>query len=151
MIRALVHDSAIEVAGHAGDGITAMVLAHEPEPDVMILDLNMPGLDGAGVLERLRAELPEIRALVMTADESPEAVLDVVGAAGFLSKGTTGRELRQAVITTYGGGSVGTPALAGHLLRDDSSGRRAGRGPGRAPAAGVARARGRAPRVQGAD
>ena len=48
------------------------------------------------------------------------------GAAGYLSKGTTGDELRQAVITTYGGGSVITAALAGHLLRGYSSDGRSG-------------------------
>jgi DNA-binding NarL/FixJ family response regulator len=117
VMRALVHDSAIEVVGAADDGVTAMELAHELEPDVMLLDLNMPGLGGAGVLERLRTELPHIRALVMSADESPESVLHTVGAGaiGYLSKGTTGEQLRQAVITTYGGGSVISPALAGHL------------------------------------
>src|SRR3954453_17666510 len=99
-----------------------------PAPDVMVLDLRMPGLGGAAVLERLRAELPEIRALVMTANETPESLLDAVaaGAAGYLSKRTTGEELRQAVITTYGGGSVITPELAGPLLRGFS-----GRAPGR--------------------
>jgi len=128
VIRALVHDSGVKVVGAADDGIVAMELAHELEPDVVILDLNMPGLGGLGVLARLRAELPEIRALVMSADESPESVLDAVGAgaAGYLSKGTTGEELRQAVITTYGGGSIVTPALAGHLLRDYSGGVRSG-------------------------
>jgi DNA-binding NarL/FixJ family response regulator len=99
-----------------------MELARQLKPDVMVLDLRMPGLGGAVVLERLRAELPEIRALVMTANESPESLLDAVaaGAAGYLSKRTTGEELRQAVITTYGGGSVITPELAGHLLREFS-------------------------------
>jgi DNA-binding NarL/FixJ family response regulator len=128
VMRALVHDSAIEVVGAADDGVTAMELAHELEPDVMLLDLNMPGLGGAGVLERLRTELPHIRVLVMSADESPESVLHTVGAGaiGYLSKGTTGEQLRQAVITTYGGGSVISPALAGHLLRDYSSGGRGG-------------------------
>jgi DNA-binding NarL/FixJ family response regulator len=131
VIRALAHDSAIEVVGAADNGDMAMVLAHEREPDVMVLDLNMPGLGGAGVLERLRTELPHIRALVMSADESPESVLHSVGAgaAGYLSKGTTGEELRQAVITTYGGGSAITPALAGHLLRGYSNGGRDGLAP----------------------
>ncbi|MDX6724074.1 MAG: hypothetical protein QOD73_2478 [Solirubrobacteraceae bacterium] len=127
--RALVHDSAIEVVGAADDGIMAMKLAHELAPDVMILDLNMPGLGGAGVLERLRTELPHVRALVMSADESPESVLHTVGAGavGYLSKGTTGQELRHAVISAYGGGSVITPALTGHLLRDYRGGVRGGR------------------------
>jgi two-component system NarL family response regulator len=99
-----------------------MELARQVKPDVMVLDLRMPGLGGAVVLERLRAELPAIRALVMTANESPESLLDAVaaGAAGYLSKRTNGEELRQAVITIHGGGSVITPELAGHLLREFS-------------------------------
>jgi DNA-binding NarL/FixJ family response regulator len=122
VIRALERDPGIEVVGEADNGITAMELGRQLKPDVMVLDLRMPGLGGAVVLERLRAELPEIRALVMTANESPESLLDAVaaGAAGYLSKRTTGEELRQAVITTYGGGSVITPELAGHLLREFS-------------------------------
>src|SRR6201990_1365306 len=122
VIRALERDPGIEVIGEADNGITARELARELKPDVMGLDLRMPGLGGAVVLERLRAELPEIPALVMTANESPESLLDAVaaGAAGYLSKRTTGEELRQAVITTYGGGSVITPELAGHLLREFS-------------------------------
>jgi two-component system, NarL family, nitrate/nitrite response regulator NarL len=122
VMRALAHDSAIEVVAAADNGVTAMELAHEHKPDVMVLDLCMPGLGGAGVLERLRAELPETRALVMTANESPEGLIDAVGAgaAGYLSKATSGEELRQAVVTTYGGGSVLSQSLAGHLLREFS-------------------------------
>jgi DNA-binding NarL/FixJ family response regulator len=124
VIGALAHDPGIEVVGAAQDGIIAMELAHELKPDVMVLDLSMPGLDGAGVLDRLRAELPDIQALVMTANASPESLHNAVGAgaAGYLSKLTTGEQLRQAVISTHGGGSVISPELAGHLLRDLSGG-----------------------------
>jgi two-component system NarL family response regulator len=122
VIRALERDPGIEIVGETDNGLTAMELARELKPDVMVLDLRMPGLGGSAVLERLRAELPEVRALVMTANESPEGLLDAIaaGAAGYLSKRTTGEELRQGVIVTYGGGSVVTPELAGHLLREFS-------------------------------
>src|SRR3954466_11222870 len=63
VIRALEHDPGIEVVGAADNGITAVELARELKPNVMVLDLRMPGLGGAVVLERLRAELPEIRAV----------------------------------------------------------------------------------------
>ncbi|MDX6723303.1 MAG: hypothetical protein QOD73_1707 [Solirubrobacteraceae bacterium] len=122
VIRALERDPGIEIVGETDNGLTAMELATKLRPDVMVLDLRMPGLGGSAVLERLRAELPEVRALVMTANESPEGLLDAIaaGAAGYLSKRTTGEELRQGVIVTYGGGSVVTPELAGHLLREFS-------------------------------
>ena len=122
IVHALERDPAMTVVGAADNGLTAMELACRLRPDVIVLDLRMPGLGGAVVLERLRAELPEIHALVMTASESPASLLDAVaaGAAGYLSKRTTGEELRQAVITTYGGGSVITPELAGHLLKEFS-------------------------------
>jgi DNA-binding NarL/FixJ family response regulator len=122
IIRALEHDPGLEVVGEADNGLTAMELARQLKPDVIVLDLRMPQLGGAVVLERLRTELPGIRALVMTANESPESLLDAVaaGAAGYLSKRTTGEELRQAVITIHGGGSVITPELARHLLREFS-------------------------------
>jgi two-component system, NarL family, response regulator NreC len=128
VIRTLDRDPSIEVVGEADNGLTAMKLAHDLRPDVIVLDLRMPGLGGAAVLERLRSELPEIRALVMTANESAESLLDAVaaGAAGYLSKRTTGEELRQAIITTYGGGSVITPELAGHLLRQFGDNARGG-------------------------
>jgi CheY-like chemotaxis protein len=89
----------------------------------------MAGLGGTGVLRRLRAELPDIRALVMSAEESPESVLHTVGAgaAGHLSKGTrparscAGRSSPSTAV-----GSVVTPARAAHLLRGYSSAGRDG-------------------------
>ena len=119
MVRALARDPGIEIVGEAEDGQTALDMARTLEPDVLVLDLRMPGLGGTVVLERLRGELPDVRALVVTASESPEAVLDSVaaGAAGYLSRAPPARA-RQAVIATYGGGSVISPDLARHLLRE---------------------------------
>ena len=59
VIRALERDPGLEVVGEADNGLTAMELARQLKPDVMVLDLRMPGLGGAVVLERLRSELPE--------------------------------------------------------------------------------------------
>ncbi len=122
VVRALDRDPGIEIVGEADNGVTALELAREHRPDVIVLDLRMPGLTGMHVLEAVRNELPDTRALVMTANEGPESLLDAIaaGAAGYLSKRTSGEELRQAVITTHGGGSVIAPELAGHLLRQFS-------------------------------
>jgi len=121
--RALNEDPGLDVVGQASTGREALALAEELRPDVMILDLRMPDLGGLEVLDKLRNSQPQIRVLVMSASEQAGTVLDAItaGAAGYLSKRTTSEELRQAVITAHGGGSVITPALASHLLKEFSS------------------------------
>jgi DNA-binding NarL/FixJ family response regulator len=116
-----------QVVGQADNGEDGLKLARELQPDVVILDLRMPEMGGMTVLERLRAEMPDIKVLVVTATEKAQPLLDAVaaGAAGYLTKRSTREELRQAVITVYGGGSVISPMLAGHLLKEYS---RASRG-----------------------
>ena len=112
--------------GQANNGQEALELVAALRPDVLILDLVMPGLDGLGVLDALSSSHPEVRVLLMTASEQAGPLLGAfeAGAAGYLSKRATGEELRQAVITAHGGGSVITPALADKMLKQlpDSSG-----------------------------
>ena len=116
---ALSTDPGIDIVGEAENGVEALRLAHELRPDVVLLDLHMPEMGGMMVLERLREEAPESRALVMTASEKAETLLAAVsaGAAGYITKRSSRQELCNAVITVHGGGSVIAPHLAGHLLR----------------------------------
>src|SRR5947208_1870938 len=115
-------DPGIEVVGEAADGDAGLSLARELRPDVVLADMRMPGLGGPVLLAKLREELPDTRVLVVSASEKAESLLEAIaaGAAGYLTKRVSGRELRHAVITVYGGGSVITPALARHLLREYS-------------------------------
>jgi DNA-binding NarL/FixJ family response regulator len=124
---ALELDPGLTVVGQAQEGEEGVRLAMEHRPDVVVLDLNMPGMGGMSVLERLRRDLPDTRVLVVTATEKAQPLLDAVaaGAAGYLTKRCTREELRQAVIAVHGGGSVIAPDLAGHLLKSYS---RAARG-----------------------
>jgi len=116
---ALDRDPAIEVVGRAADGAEALALAAQHRPHVVVLDLRMPEVCGLGVLERLGVVCPHAKALVLTATQRPDRLLQAVeaGAAGYLLKSTTPEALRQAVITVHGGGLAVEPALAGHLLR----------------------------------
>ena len=81
----------LEVVGCAEDGVQGLELAKRLEPDVMLLDMNMPRLDGLGVLERIRTEMPQVRALVFTVAANEETLLNAIaaGAAGYLTKHTT--------------------------------------------------------------
>jgi DNA-binding NarL/FixJ family response regulator len=126
VVRSLQRDPGIEVVGVADDGDKAFAIAAELDPDVMVLDLRMPGVSGPALINRLTDELPRTRVLIVTASDSPENLLDCVaaGAAGYLSKRVTSEELRQAVITTHGGGSVVGSEFAPHLLREYSAGQR---------------------------
>jgi DNA-binding NarL/FixJ family response regulator len=117
---ALRDDPEIEIVGDSGNALEAEDLLRDLQPDVALLDLDLAGLGGMGGIERMRGEAPETRMLAMTASERAESLLDALaaGAAGYLTKRASRDELRQAVITVHNGGSVITPGLAGHLLRD---------------------------------
>jgi len=119
---ALESDPGLKIVGQADNGEEGLRLARELQPDVVVLDLSMPGMGGMTVLEKLRSESPETKVLVVTATEKAQPLLDAVaaGASGYLTKRSTREELRQAVITVYGGGSVISPMLAGHLLKEYS-------------------------------
>jgi DNA-binding NarL/FixJ family response regulator len=87
------------LAGTATDGVQALALCREHRPDVLVLDLLMPGLSGVEVLRALRAEALPTRAVVFTAMESVEALREamVAGAQGFLSKSTRPEEVMRSL------------------------------------------------------
>jgi DNA-binding NarL/FixJ family response regulator len=130
---ALEADPAIEVVGQADTAAEGLERARELRPDVIVLDMRMPGACGVVLLEQLAAELPQIKVLVMTASEKADTLLQAIaaGAAGYLTKRATRLELVDAVITIHGGGSVVAPQLAAELLRDYRRVARGGGGTGR--------------------
>ncbi len=107
------------VVGEAGTGTEAIVQAVRLRPDIMLLDLEMPDLDGVGVLERVRVELPDVRVIILTAYGSDERILDAIraGAKGYLLKGAGLDEVLHAVRVAAAGGSLLEPKVA-ERLRD---------------------------------
>lgn len=83
----------VEVVGEAADGLEAVELCRELRPDLVLMDIGMPGMDGMEATRRIKAENPAISVLVVTAHLSPDYMLDAVraGAAGYLLK-TAGRD-----------------------------------------------------------
>ena len=108
----------IDVVGTAADGEEALDLARRLRPDVIVLDLMMPRMTGLMALTYLSAELPQVRVLLLTARDEPDAIIDAVaaGASGFLTKRATGAELAAAVRAIHGGEPVICPTMAGHLM-----------------------------------
>ena len=107
-----------EVVGEAADGSEAVRLAGALRPDVILLDLEMPGTDGVAALERLRDAGSEVRAVVFTAYDTDERILGALraGARGYLLKGASRAEIFDAVRTVYAGGSLLQPGVTARVL-----------------------------------
>lgn len=116
-----------EVVGEAGTGPEAVERALALQPDVMLLDLEMPEVDGVEVLRRLSQANPAVRVIVFTAFDTDERILGAVqaGAQGYLLKGAPRKELFDAVRVVRAGGSLLQPVVASKLLRQVSHQRQA--------------------------
>ena len=95
----LDEDERFSVVGQAGDGAEGLRLAGLSRPDVVVLDLHMPGMDGLAALPRLRASLPEARIVVVSAFPDPYTLLDAVerGADSYIDKSRAWCELIPAL------------------------------------------------------
>ncbi|WP_281894134.1 response regulator, partial [Micromonospora humidisoli] len=134
-------------AGHlvvatSGEGRQAVRVAAAARPDVVVLDLQLPDISGVEVIQGLRAALPRVRVLMLSASGEQQGVLDAVkaGATGYLLKSAAPAEFLDAVRRTAAGEPVFTPGLAGlvlgeyrRLAADPPAGGTGDDGPGAAP------------------
>jgi DNA-binding NarL/FixJ family response regulator len=119
----------IVVAGEAGDGAAALALAAELTPDVVLLDLKLPGMDGHAVLTELKAAGSTARVLVLTSATEPASASLAVrsGAAGVLYKDVDPDALVRAIRSVHDGHLLFAPEAAGSLVRQAGSWGAAGR------------------------
>jgi two-component system, NarL family, response regulator LiaR len=108
----------IEVVGEAEDGERAVEQAERLGPDVILMDLVMPRLDGVGAMRRLRSIHPEIRVVVLTSFLEDEHLLPAMraGAAGYLLKNAEPAELARAIRSAYAGEAIIDPTVAAQLV-----------------------------------
>ena len=108
----------VEIVGEARDGHEALRLVTEQRPDVLLLDVALPQLNGIEVTERLAREAPGTRVLMLSMFANEEYVLRSLraGAAGYLLKDSTVLELESALRSVADGGSYLSPAVSGHVL-----------------------------------
>jgi DNA-binding NarL/FixJ family response regulator len=109
----------LTVVGEAGSGVEAVALAESLCPDVILMDLRMPDVDGVTATERILAALPKTRIVVVTTYESDADILRAVeaGAAGYLLKDASRAELADAVRDAARGKTVLAPTVADRLVR----------------------------------
>jgi NarL family two-component system response regulator LiaR len=118
----LATEPTIEVVGEAQDGREAMSKASKIQPDVILMDLVMPGMDGLEATRRIRACCPETRILVLTSFAGDDQVFPAIkaGALGYLLKDSAPEDLVQAIQQVYQGESSLHPSVARKLLRQFS-------------------------------
>jgi DNA-binding NarL/FixJ family response regulator len=108
----------ITVIGTAVDGQQAIARAEETLPDIILMDVRMPIMDGIQATERIRAQLPECKVLMLTTFDDEEYIIKSLraGAFGYLLKDTPAENLAQAIILTYAGIYQLAPSVAGKLI-----------------------------------
>ena len=116
-------DPELEVVGEAADGREAVHLAHRLRPNVVLMDLLMPELDGVAATKIIRSELPETEVVALTSVLEDASVVGAVraGAIGYLLKDTKAQELRHAIKSAAAGQVQLAPQAAARLMREVSA------------------------------
>ena len=120
LVAVLEDEADFAVVGAAGSAEEALTLAARLQPAVMLLDLELPGLDGIEALPRLLAASPALRVIVFTAYDTDERVFGALraGAKGYLLKGAPTEEIARAIRVVHGGGSYLEPRVVAKLVAE---------------------------------
>ena len=116
-VRAELSD-AVDVVGEASEVESAIDMIEERKPDVVLLDVHMPGGGGQAVIEAVSRRLPQVRFLALSMSDAAEDVIGIIraGARGYVTKTISGPELADAVRRVADGDAVFSPRLAGFVL-----------------------------------
>jgi DNA-binding NarL/FixJ family response regulator len=110
--------SEFQIVGEAGDAEAAIEGIREDTPDVVLLDVHMPGGGGAAVIRAIGPELPDVRFLALSVSDAAEDVIEVIraGARGYVTKSIAPQDLVTAIRRVHDGDAVFSPRLAGFVL-----------------------------------
>jgi DNA-binding NarL/FixJ family response regulator len=123
--RSLLRREPFRVVGEASSGDEAVRVARALTPDVVLMDIRMPGLDGIAATERIVAERPASRVVILTTFETDEHVFAALraGASGFLTKEVEPRDLRKAIQAVADGDALLSPSVTRRVVGDPRYGR----------------------------
>jgi DNA-binding NarL/FixJ family response regulator len=118
-LRNLLEDQGVEIIGEAGDGALAVTQVRELAPDVVVMDLNMPGMTGVEATRQITSIAPLTRVLVLTISDHDTDVLDAIlaGACGYLMKDASIDELMDGIRAAAIGESIISSHIAGKVLQ----------------------------------
>jgi DNA-binding NarL/FixJ family response regulator len=118
-LRNLLEERGVQIAGEAGAGDAAVRLVRELTPEVVVMDLHMPGMSGVEAIKQIASIAPLTRVLVLTISDQDDDVLDAIlaGACGYLLKDASVDELIRGIEAAAVGESLVSPAIAGKVLQ----------------------------------
>lgn len=120
LIALITSEDGLEVVGQAGDGLEALEMVRSCQPDVILMDLSMPKLDGIGAISAIRLENPRARVLVLTSYVEDDKVFAALkaGAIGYLLKESSPDDLLRGIRAVHRGESWLHPVIAAKLVRE---------------------------------
>jgi DNA-binding NarL/FixJ family response regulator len=118
-LRNLLEQQGVDIVGEAASGTEALKIVREGAPDVVIMDLNMPGMGGVEATRHMSRDAPLTRVIVLTISEEEQDVMDAIlaGACGYLLKDASIQDLMQGIQAASVGESLISPHIAGKVLQ----------------------------------
>ncbi len=118
-LRNLLEEQGVAIVGEAGSGYDALRIVRESTPDVVIMDLNMPGMNGVDATRHISREAPLTRVIVLTISDQEQDVMDAIlaGACGYLLKDASIQDLMKGIEAAAVGESLISPHIAGKVLQ----------------------------------
>jgi DNA-binding NarL/FixJ family response regulator len=118
LARLLEEDPRVEIVGQAGDGVEAVKLAGSLEPDVVLMDLKMPNLDGIEATKQIVAQYPSVKVLLLTSFEADNHVIQALkaGASGYILKDSRPESIVSSLLAVMSGERVMASAVANRVL-----------------------------------
>lgn len=109
-----------EIIGEARDGLEALVMARELKPDLILMDVSMPGVDGLEATDRIKQEMPEVIVVMLTVRDENEHLFQAIrnGAQGYLLKSIQSNEMLRLLRGAVRGDAAITPSLGGRMLEE---------------------------------
>ena len=119
-LRTLFQQAGDQVVAEAGDGLAAVELCARHHPDLVIMDVSMPGLNGIEALRRIKSKHPDVTVIMLSMHEDLQFIVESfrAGAAGYLLKESAFEELAMAIRTINTNGTYLSSAIAGTVIRD---------------------------------
>ncbi len=110
----------LKVVGEAGDGLEALSVARQQQPDVILMDIRMPRMNGVEATREIRREMPGVKVLILTTFDDDEMVMEALleGAAGYLTKDLPAEEIAAAVRNVQSGGVIMPPPIAAKVVAE---------------------------------